>query len=114
MRVPCATLRSRGAQTSPDVAPAFGTRPSGSEPAVMILPSPPTRYFHDGLCRDGKKQKTVKPHSCGDFSTSLGTRDTMSCILRSSPQNGSTPVPPMLKRPCTNGTAPLYEPSSLP
>jgi len=73
----------------------------------MILPLDPTRYFHDGLDFDGKKQKIVKPHSCGVLHMSSGTRETMSCILRSSPQNGSTPVPPMLKRPCANGTAPL-------
>src|SRR5262245_44620602 len=100
-------MRSRGLQTSPDFAPIFGTSPSGSTPAVRILPPGPTRYFHEGFCRDGKKQKTVKPHSCGVLTTSDGTRDTINCIFRSSPQNGNTPVPPMLKRPCTNGTAPL-------
>src|SRR5262249_8912284 len=107
IKVPCGTLRSRGAQISPDLAADLGIRPSGSDPAVIILPSLPTKYFHEGLWFDGKKQKIVKAHSCGAFSTSDGTRETMSCIFRSSPQNGSTPVPPILKRPCTNGTAPL-------
>src|SRR6185437_3661982 len=107
MSVPCGTFRSRGAQISPALAPALGINPSGSDPAVMTFPSGPTKYFHDGLWLDGKKQKIVNAHSCGDFSTSDGTRETISCSLRPSPQNGSTPVPPMLKRPCTNGTAPL-------
>src|SRR5258708_39979373 len=99
MSVPLGTARSRGAESSPDFAHSFGTSPIGSEPAVSTLPSGPTRYFHDGLDFDGKKQKMVKPQSWGSLHMSSGTRDTMSCIFRPSPQNGSTPVPPILKRP---------------
>src|SRR6185312_1812013 len=107
MSVPCGTSRSRGAQTSPDFAPSLGTSPSGSAPAVKTLPSEPIRYFQEGEDRDGKKQKSVKAHSWGALSTSVGTLETISCSFRSSPQKGSTPVPPILKRPWTKGTAPL-------
>jgi len=33
------------------------TNPKGSAPAIITLPSDPTKYFHDGLDLWGKKQK---------------------------------------------------------
>src|SRR5256885_12606849 len=53
------TARSRGAESSPDFAPSFGTSPTGSEPAVSTLPSGPTRYFHDGLDLDRSEERRV-------------------------------------------------------